>query len=347
MVDRKTKPKKGFTLVELLVVIAIIGILIAMLLPAVQAAREAARRMSCSNNLKQIGLALQNYHSAHGSFPYGATLGPNLTSLYGGAAHSLRTGFNWRGAILSYSEQGSLFEKLNFETGMFAPNQNDNNNFSGNEILTNLVVNMFVCPSSSEDPLKSADWGAYVADTAQKHDYVGVAGSYESALGAINKVYCSAGGSYGIAADNGLLVPLKKRSIRDASDGSSNTIIVSEQSGKVLVDGGAGEMLLKPVRANYCGGWAGVIKDPEVAGCANFYTIGLSTVRYVLNTPQVTPNSGNDKAYGNNTILNSSHPGVVQVVFADGSVRALNDDLERFTLLQLGCANDGIPIENF
>ncbi|KKL10766.1 hypothetical protein LCGC14_2552540 [marine sediment metagenome] len=95
--------KKGFTLVELLVVITIIGILIALLLPAVQAAREAARRMQCVNNLKQLGIAIQNYHSQHGSFPPGARLHKTETEV----------GLSWRVFVLPHLELNSIYEQIN------------------------------------------------------------------------------------------------------------------------------------------------------------------------------------------------------------------------------------------
>src|SRR5690606_37035845 len=88
----------GFTLIELLVVIAIIAILVALLLPAVQQAREAARRSSCKNNLKQLGLAIHNYHDVHNSFPIGARY--NIT----------HAGSSWRFALLPFLEQGALFD---------------------------------------------------------------------------------------------------------------------------------------------------------------------------------------------------------------------------------------------
>ena len=90
---------RGFTLIELLVVIAIIGVLIALLLPAVQAAREAARRAQCANNLKQIGLALHNYHDAHGVLPPGYVYQPGYAT----------GGFGWASMILPYMEQTPLF----------------------------------------------------------------------------------------------------------------------------------------------------------------------------------------------------------------------------------------------
>jgi len=105
-----SRPGRGFTLVELLVVIAIIGILIALLLPAVQAAREAARRMQCSNHLKQLALGLHDYHDSHKGFPSGALVS---------------NGLSWNVLILPYIEQGPLYAKFNFNQGDFngAPNQ--------------------------------------------------------------------------------------------------------------------------------------------------------------------------------------------------------------------------------
>src|SRR5688572_26000357 len=104
--------RSAFTLVELLVVIAIIGVLVALLLPAVQTARESARRMKCSNQLKQFGLALHNYHDTHNSFPAGhmfrGIFDGNATDAQGGS------GFGWGTAILPYIEQLSLYNQFNF-----------------------------------------------------------------------------------------------------------------------------------------------------------------------------------------------------------------------------------------
>ncbi len=121
--------RRGFTLIELLVVIAIIGVLIALLLPAVQQAREAARRAQCSNNLKQIGLALHNYHDTNGSFPPGSIAGGVI------ATPSLTT---WTISILPYLEQGPLFAAYNLEI----PNEH-----LGNTTVCRTFIAGFSCPS--------------------------------------------------------------------------------------------------------------------------------------------------------------------------------------------------------
>ena len=97
----KRRQKRGFTLIELLVVIAIIAILISLLLPAVQQAREAARRTQCRNNLHQIGLALHNYHDAIGMFPLGGT-------------YSIGPGFSWLALILPYTDEAAIYNSINF-----------------------------------------------------------------------------------------------------------------------------------------------------------------------------------------------------------------------------------------
>jgi prepilin-type N-terminal cleavage/methylation domain-containing protein/prepilin-type processing-associated H-X9-DG protein len=122
----------GFTLIELLVVIAIIGILVALLMPAVQAAREAGRRMQCSNNLKQIGLALHNYHSAHNTLPYGSgDCGqPTNTSMWGGI---------WTTMILSFLEEQSLHDQIDFKIHVKA---------LPISVVTTLI-STYACPSDS------------------------------------------------------------------------------------------------------------------------------------------------------------------------------------------------------
>jgi prepilin-type N-terminal cleavage/methylation domain-containing protein/prepilin-type processing-associated H-X9-DG protein len=123
-------PRRGFTLVELLVVIAIIGILIALLLPAVQAAREAARRMECTNNLKQLGLAMHNYHDTFRRLPFGSG-GKSGTATYAIAG-------TWPAMILPFMEQKPLYDQFNFKLPM---------DDAANKLAVETVVVEFICPS--------------------------------------------------------------------------------------------------------------------------------------------------------------------------------------------------------
>ena len=152
---------KGFTLVELLVVIAIIGVLIALLLPAVQQAREAARRMQCSNNLKQIGLALHNYHETFESLPMGNSSYQDW-------------GISWMPALLPYVEQGALYDKFDFDTlGANYGYSNQCNNL-GNDAKT--LIDVFMCPSSPlPKRVTSTCAGSMVAS------YVGISGAANDA----------------------------------------------------------------------------------------------------------------------------------------------------------------------
>lgn len=321
----------GFTLVELLVVITIIGILIALLLPAVQAAREAARRMQCANNLKQVGLALHNYHSTLNSFPIGARTGPRLSA----QRHEGRTGTNWKTSILAYLEQTALTGSLNFETGMFAPD------WYNNEILKGLVVPVYNCPSSPFDPIKTTDRGSSTTEESQKHDYVGIAGAYPDPA---NRLGQCGSGTYGWFCRNGLLTANESKTIGDAKDGTTNTIIIAEQSGMVSVEE-SGTLVAYPIRANYAGGWAGM-SDSRTANKASggYYAMaGLTTVRWALNAPTAVVGSS-DRCYMTNTLLNSSHPGVVNVLMADGSVQSLGDSMDVVILRQLCSADDGLPL---
>jgi prepilin-type N-terminal cleavage/methylation domain-containing protein/prepilin-type processing-associated H-X9-DG protein len=129
----------GFTLIELLVVIAIIAVLIALLLPAVQAAREAARRAQCVNNLKQIGLAMHNYHSANDCFPPGGLIMPATTG--GGTLNN--ASLSAQGRLLAFGEQQALYNALNFSL----PVQNDTYGGAVNSTVTMTRVALFLCPS--------------------------------------------------------------------------------------------------------------------------------------------------------------------------------------------------------
>ena len=161
--------RRGFTLVELLVVIAIIGTLVGLLLPAVQAARESARATQCRNNMKQIGLALQNFHDARQSFPYGGRLPVNMG----------QGNWNWRVDILPFMEEAALYTSLSLTpTSVWR----SNSGVTGTRLYTATVAG-FQCPSS-QFPVRYSAATSDLPDliysstsTVQMIDYVGVSGA--------------------------------------------------------------------------------------------------------------------------------------------------------------------------
>ena len=327
----RTASRVGFTLVELLVVIAIIGVLIALLLPAVQQAREAARRMHCSNNLKQQGLAMHTHHDTFGTFPDGAppSYGPN-----------------WRFEILPGLEQSSLYDQVN-RAQRLQSGCNDSSTYGlqylgQNTILIDRVVPLYQCPSSNLPPTSETSMCNY--DRQQTHDYVGISGAYPDPAG--RDEVCSTASPYGIYCDTGLLVANQKLKFRDATDGTTNTILVAEQSAPIQE---------RDLRANYHGGWRGWSASAS-AGSAVTHTAaqhisGLTNVAFAINTKTIQ-SGGNtvprsNSAYAGNTILTSNHPGGIETLLADGSVRFIAETLDFPTLRRLCARDDGLVVEEF
>ena len=205
---RFRRPLHGFTLVELLVVIAIIGILIAMLLPAVQAAREAARRLQCASCFKQVGLAMHNYHTAEGCFP--------------SAMLKTTAGWSWSAHLLPYIEQEGLYDMIDFGTeySPFDPT-------TKNAIASKTMIPTYVCPS---DPA----YGELIAtggDAAgNKFCFCG-----PSSMCGVTDTYDWGSGSYtlkGYPSDvNGIFGAYGCCKIADISDGTSHTLMIGEITG--------------------------------------------------------------------------------------------------------------------
>ena len=209
----------GFTLIELLVVIAIIAILIALLLPAVQQAREAARRSQCKNNLKQLGLALHNYHDIHRVFPSGVVDSNPATSSPGDAANN-SNGLAWGTMILPMIDQAPLFNQIGTQTGGFTRSWQDANGDGtlGDAIAAaKTILPAFICPSDPMGGLNT-DKGSF-----GKSNYLGNAGR-----GAVQTT--STGAAAG--AKNGMFFENSKRRFRDITDGTSNTFFITERTTK-------------------------------------------------------------------------------------------------------------------
>lgn len=197
--------RRAFTLIELLVVIAIIAILVAILLPAVQQAREAARRTQCRNNLKQLGIALHNYHDKHRCLP------PGYVSLYDSSGNDTGPGWGWSSFILPEMEQAPVFQKIDFRVGIET---------SANVAIRESTFASFHCPS--DDCQQS--W------PARKYDVVS---------GNVLNTICSVGstnyvGMYGISEPGvdgeGVFFRNSKIAFQDITDGLSQTIVVGERS---------------------------------------------------------------------------------------------------------------------
>ena len=201
------KQHNAFTLVELLVVIAIIGILVALLLPAVQAARESARRMSCSNNLKQIGLAAQLYHQAHGNFPAAYAAHPDYW----------HPSWSWSASLLPHLEQAALYEQL----GVDSQQLNNGTGFATANGLTQTALPMFACPSDGRASLNQhkGEFG--------RSNYRAVTGSIVE----LETTYQSA------TTQNGVIYCNSQTRIADIRDGSTSTMLI----GECVIDPGEAE----------------------------------------------------------------------------------------------------------
>jgi prepilin-type N-terminal cleavage/methylation domain-containing protein len=270
--------RRGFTLIELLVVIAIIAILIALLLPAVQQAREAARRTQCKNNLKQIGLGLHNYHDTYLLFPAGG-FGPRKGS--------------WLISILPFIDQAPAYNLIDFSgcSGTSTGTTPCGSDFSWQytappaamaNLFYSLRVPGYYCPSSDLDKTRSQGTGKI-----QLVNYVGIAGSAISPLDGVSAIFPAA--TYGYISNNGVLYPNADKSIRDITDGTSNIIVVGEQ-GLTTLDPLTGAKT--DVRScNWDGAaWHGVTStDVPTTTSAGAYGSGqwglnMTSLRYAINT---------------------------------------------------------------
>lgn len=350
------KLNRGFTLVELLVVIAIIGILIGMLLPAVQSVREAARRTSCVNNLRQLGLAVLNYESAIGEFPVNQ-VGPGLSDGQGGFQEGY---YSWLVPILPYAEQNNVFDAINRDV-----NCGDGFGFQisdthPNAVAANTVIDIFLCPSDFALLETAIAMGS--ANPAPDN-YMGNAGWPSYATG-FDGERATPGKFNGI-------IPLVHPSdnvnwhddsvkIADVHDGTSNTSMISE---RLVQNGNSPDEIrnydrrLESFHLTPVSRTLGEISNqisPEQTHSHVFESghIGRAWISgFALTAPTYlhvnSPNSlvghyDTSQTEGDFVVAPSSrHPGGVNMVSVDGSVRFVTDSIDQRAWWQLGARDDG------
>jgi type II secretory pathway pseudopilin PulG len=389
--------------VELLVVIAIIGILVALLLPAIQAAREAARRTQCNNNLKNIGLGLQNYHDTYKTMPMGA-MHTQIKPSPPPATFTPAPGPSWQFGILPFMEQRNIYDKISnlVRSGStvapvaFSPN-GVNANVAGRP-LDKLIPDYMRCPSSPL-PVMVDQTGSICLPT-----YVGIAGGVDIAQGdttlfgaaaqqnltgnpTSTRVYRNRSGAMitvGATANccvvnSGMLPVAQHVGMQGCTDGTSNTMIVGEQSdwlrdvnrqvstkyhGDPGWNGSGGPTT--NTGTDQWGGWltgtnAGVslrdVASPfynttTVAGPPAWPTgvtiFNVTTVRYKPQLKEVlggAPIAGCAEVMGHNNPLQAAHPGGLLVAFVDGSVQFISGTTDLAVLLRIAIRDDGQTVK--
>ena len=279
---------RGFTLVELLVVIAIIGILIALLLPAVQAAREAARRSQCTNNVKQIGLALHNYHDTHKAFPLGHVMSSSSsvnTELRG----------SWIKGLLPFLELQTVYDTFDHNSAWWAP---------GNEAVRDIRIDAFLCPSDIEAEIFNSAYN------------FGFRGNYVGNIGIGTYIR-----EYRPSYQTGLTVHgpfVHNHSVRfsDIIDGTSNTAAVTEIR-KASGNDSRGALFADSGTVQYCHDY---VPNELVADL---------TERCASETD--VPCSGAGSGGPHRLTARSRHPGGVNLLLFDGSVRFISETIDRDT----------------
>lgn len=345
----RVRPRHGFTLVELLVVIAIIGILVALLLPAVQAARESARRTACSNNLKQVSLALLATHDVLGAFPKGAYTSPGPGA---SANENEEDGLGWATKILPAIEEQAAYDRLvnngvpGYDGDPWKPYIFANAYLAGVTSLpgANTVINAFLCPSVTlPDRMPMSGYFGQGGGTPVRFNYG--ASHYKGSRGycdngmflrteeALSSNVCSTADYDG----DGVLDDVEKKPVRsikisNVTDGTSKTIAIGESAYFVNL-----ESFPTWVGAFYEDG-AVLFKTRDAVNC------NLNAHDFPLSDDILATLPGGE---GSDDCSYSWHPGGAYFSFVDGSVHFLTEDLDLRIFRLLGDRRDGQIMGDF
>ena len=335
---RRRAPRLAFTLVELLVVIAIFGVLVALLLPAIQAAREAARRSQCQNNLKQIGLALQMHHDTYGKFPIGAANGEgSMWTYYIMPFIEQQAGQN----IMTIGEDAAGNFQWAFP-GPYSRAQIEGNRTYQNIILCETPIPTFQCPSVGIPPggqydISSDNW--HVA-SRQPSSYIGNASGF-----AVNQTTTDIDGRT-MGRLDGVLFGMSEIAMKDVIDGTSNTMLVGEAlhdvemqetKGGVSREDGAGDH-----KDHWYFGSDDVDINNDLSECVGSTGVPMNFQNQfkgqdVCASPRSPDCQRLQLAFG------SAHPGGFQMVRCDGSVAYLSEDIDEIQWRDLATREPFVP----